>query len=542
MDVIIIANNQEERWDDYIRRDPIKNRMSEKAKLSMELKIGERFIDLIELVNYAHDMDFLSDRNKCLISKYDFVTLNGIFLSEYLMKNGYRVELLNDFNAHREELAVFLKEEPIAVVVSTTFINLETLKEIVPYVKQFKTKRTKIIIGGPTIYYTYKFYPQVLELYAEYLKDTFLVVEKRGESSLLRLLELLITGGENVSELYKDCYNVIEIDSSGNVARSSVKEEDYYINKNLLDWTMLPDHFLKKIVSVQTSQGCPFRCDFCAFWQLHPKPVFKKMEYVAAELKAIAGKGFINHIMVADELLNITAERVQTFCKFFIDNNIDIGWSTFLRTNVMTENIAYLLKEAGCKFVYIGFESFDDEILTKINKKETAAQHLRCIEMLKKAGIGIMGSFIFGFPGETLSSINKTVSMINRSDIDITEIYTFIYYHYAAVAEKKDEYSLKGNIYDWNHSSMKSRELYTDLLPAVIERIDNFGVYNWDNWATISLLVSHGFTIGQIKDMFAVKNRLIKMQKQLDISPGCTNPEFQQEMQQLRKIITGVKI
>jgi radical SAM superfamily enzyme YgiQ (UPF0313 family) len=365
-------------------------------------------------------------------------------------------------------------------------------------------------------------------------------VEKRGEKSLLGLMELAMANEESIPALNKNCYNVIEIDSSGNLARSPVKEEMSDINEHLLDWKMIPDHFLKSVVSIQTSQGCPFRCDFCAFWQLHSKPMYKKLEHVAAELKAIVSKGFVKHIMVSDEMLNITEERIRSFCKIFIDNKIDIGWSTFLRTNVMTEEIAHLLKEAGCKFVYIGFESFDNEILKNMNKKATVEQHLHCVELLKKAGIGVMGSFIFGFPGETEATMNNTVSMINRSGIDITEIYTFIYYHYAGVAKKKEQYGLKGNIYDWSHSSMNSRELYSDLLPGIIGKIGNFGLYNWDSWANVALLVSHGFTIDQIKEMFAAKNKLLKKQRQLKNSIEITNPAFLQEIRQLKEIITGV--
>lgn len=45
------------------------------------------------------------------------------------------------------------------------------------------------------------------------------------------------------------------------------------------------------------------------------------------------------------------------------------------------------LHDAGLKMAYIGYESGDDEVLRLVNKSETFASSLACLQKLGDAGI-----------------------------------------------------------------------------------------------------------------------------------------------------------
>lgn len=536
MRLVITADFCEESWHSRVCNDPVKSRLPEKTLMALELKMNERFMDVIDLLNYSLERDSVNDPGKGLVSRDDAVTLNGLFLADYLKKHGYDVELVQNAASREEELKQLLKEEPFAVIISTTFFTLFTLKEIVLLIKRYCSGKTKIIIGGPAIYYAAVYYPEILKMYGPILADTFLIVEKQGEKSLVRLLDGLNANNGRNNMLPKDVRNVIKVDETGHFISSPPEEENNDINDHLIDWRGLPGRFLSRVTPYRTSLGCPYRCDFCTFWVLHPIPMYKTIECIANELQTISTKKEINHLLLTDDTLNISEKRIESICSAFIRCKSSIPWSAFLRTKPVTKRIANLLKEAGCRFVHIGFESFDNKILENMNKRETVDDHLRCIELLKEAGIGILGSFIFGYPGETEASIDNTVSMINRSGIDVSEIYGFIYYPYSPISKKKEKFRLNGEIYDWSHFSMNSKEFYETLLPGVVNRLETYGAFNWDNWGTVALFSSHGFAIPEIKEIFKIKNRLIRRQGAGKTRGGEFTDRTLQELSRLKEI------
>lgn len=538
--VIIVSNHYEHIWDNHIKNDANKNRLSRNVLLSMELEFENRFVDMIDLLDYSPEAGG-GIHGESLISRESITGLNGIFLSDFLLRQGYDVDLIRNFVSSKEKFKALLKNEPFAVIISTSFFDLSTSAEIVSFIRENDNGKSHIIIGGPTIYYAKTYYPQILEMYGKLLPRTFLIAEKKGEHSLIVLLRSLNVHDGKIERVIKEVNNVIAVDAGGDFVSSAVQEELTDINDHIIDWLHLPEKFLSPVVPVRTSIGCPFRCDFCTFWMLHPKIRYKKNENVTRELKDINDRGFVKHIMITDDTLNITEKSIKSFCKIFIDNDLSVGWSAFLRSGTMTEEIAQMLKDSNCEFVHIGFESFDDKILKNMNKNETSAEHFRCIEILKKADIDVIGSFIFGYPGETKDTVFDTVSAINRSGIDITEIYGFIYYPYSALSKKSETFQLTGQVYNWKHYSMSSRELYSEIFPQIIESLDSFGIHDWDNWGTIALLMAHGLTFSEIKDLFRIKHSLLKRQGSNGISAADLRNKFEPEMCRIDKLKERIK-
>jgi anaerobic magnesium-protoporphyrin IX monomethyl ester cyclase len=76
------------------------------------------------------------------------------------------------------------------------------------------------------------------------------------------------------------------------------------------------------------------------------------------------------------------------------------------------------MKKSGCYYFAYGIESADQEILENVKKRETIEQIVTSIEIAHKAGISCQGFFIFGLPGETRETIEKTINFAKRSKLD----------------------------------------------------------------------------------------------------------------------------
>ena len=117
-------------------------------------------------------------------------------------------------------------------------------------------------------------------------------------------------------------------------------------------------------------------------------------------------------------------KRVESFCDLLISKNIKILWSISLRADIMTQEMAYKMKEAGCYNVSIGIESANNEILARINKSTTIEKITDGIKMMKNAGIEVMSQFVIGSPYETLETVKQSIEYAKNSCM---RFYKFLY-------------------------------------------------------------------------------------------------------------------
>ena len=70
--------------------------------------------------------------------------------------------------------------------------------------------------------------------------------------------------------------------------------------------------------------------------------------------------------------------------------------------------------QSGCREVALGIESGSDRLLEYIDKKLSRVQILRAVEKLLKVGISVKGYFILGFPTESHTEFEETLSLIEE--------------------------------------------------------------------------------------------------------------------------------
>ncbi|MCK9205075.1 MAG: B12-binding domain-containing radical SAM protein [Bacteroidales bacterium] len=176
-----------------------------------------------------------------------------------------------------------------------------------------------------------------------------------------------------------------------------------------------------------TSRGCPFGCSWCnssSIWRKtyrarDPEHIIKEVEYL------------INHygkkiFVFGDNSFNIDLKRVESFCELLMQKKIKILWSASIRADIMTQEIAHKMKEAGCYNASIGVESANNEILSKINKSTSIEKITEGIRMLKNAGIEVLSQYVIGSPYETLETVKESIAFAKKSGSDFNNFYTVL--------------------------------------------------------------------------------------------------------------------
>jgi radical SAM superfamily enzyme YgiQ (UPF0313 family) len=289
-----------------------------------------------------------------------------------------------------------------------------------------KDKDVKIVIGGP----------HVTALPKESLTETEcdVVVIGEGELTFLDIVSRLKDG--------KDLHSVPGI---------AYKENgDVYVNKrreliNDLDILPFPAKDLlplsryylpptKRIKSERatnmiTSRGCPFSCNFCmakTIWT--SKTRLRSVKNVIEEIKLNVDVYRLTEFSFHDELFTFRRDRVIELCQSILKEGIDITWVCQARAGSVDLEMLTLMKRAGCGKIAFGFESGSDRMLKLMNKKETIENAVESVSLCKKAGIGVEGAFILGYPGEDLKSINDSIKFALELDCETVAWFIAIPY------------------------------------------------------------------------------------------------------------------
>ncbi|HIE33736.1 MAG TPA: radical SAM protein [Candidatus Altiarchaeales archaeon] len=143
--------------------------------------------------------------------------------------------------------------------------------------------------------------------------------------------------------------------------------------------------------------------------------VIREIEYV----KSLGIRNFFFFV----ETFTLDKKFVLELCKEIVKKNLNIKWVCNSRVDTVNQEMLDWMKKAGCWLISFGIESGDQKILDNVNKGITVEQSRKAIEMASRTGIATVGHFIFGLPGETKESIQKTLKLSRELPLNFAEFY-----------------------------------------------------------------------------------------------------------------------
>ncbi len=167
--------------------------------------------------------------------------------------------------------------------------------------------------------------------------------------------------------------------------------------------------------TILTSRGCPYKCTFCS------KPVTgdtwraRSVESVVQEWKWLVKGLGATEIGVTDDIWNLKLPRAKELCRRLVEEGLNtVPWVTVhgMKANHGDLELYQLMKAAGCKRVGFGVENGDPDMLRNVIRKGQTIDMVReAFANAKAAKLQTMGFFIYGMPGDTEETMEKTIQI-----------------------------------------------------------------------------------------------------------------------------------
>lgn len=287
---------------------------------------------------------------------------------------------------------------------------------------------TPVVLGGP---------------FASSYRDQILHPESESDAVLHDGLDVLVWG-----EAYASIDEIIAYLESGprhsadaprllipNVVADVEPGSRGYLNDRsifrTLDEVPLPRWDLLRVrdyhsMMMQTTAGCPFRCDFCDIIQFNGgfnRP--KAPATVSRELQAIYDTGYRDSVFSVDDnfvgMPGAIAGILDVVIEFQRQHGYPFSFYTQASVNLGAPKLRPLvgkMKQAGFKAVFLGIENPDEEALRKMNKKQNLKVDVpEAIAAIQAAGIEVYAGFIFGGDEDTPTTADRIVEFVKRTRI-----------------------------------------------------------------------------------------------------------------------------
>lgn len=188
--------------------------------------------------------------------------------------------------------------------------------------------------------------------------------------------------------------------------------------------------------AIYTSLGCNFGCDFCMINIVnrvdnndevnssHSRGMrFWSPEWVGREMEKLAGMG-VRTLRISDEMFFLNRKYYEPILNQVIDRGLDFNMWTYSRVDTVRRDYLDLFKKAGVSWLALGIEAGNQVVRQEVSKGSFQEINIREVsKTIGDAGINIISNFIFGFPDDTLETMQETLDLAMELNNEMTNMY-----------------------------------------------------------------------------------------------------------------------
>lgn len=345
-----------------------------------------------------------------------YPTLGLLYISAYLKRAGFSVEIYDSTFGSKQELFAKLAAGPAGVL--GIYTNLMTRGNIVEVMAAAKRHGWTVVCGGPeSANYT--------EQYLAHGADVVVVGE--GEATIAELLPVLAKSGPN--RLYGVAGTAF-IDEYGqvitNIERPQIADIDSlpWPDREAIPLQQYIDvwrtHHGMGSVNLITARGCPYKCKWCSHAVYGYSHRRRNYMDCVNEVQHINDTYKPDQVWYSDDVFTISHRWLYDYSAELKRRSIKLPFETISRADrMMDERVLETLAEMGCYRIWIGSESGSQRILDSMQRGVTVEQVQWATKAAQRHGIEVGMFLMWGYDGEQLEDIEATIDHVKKANPNI---------------------------------------------------------------------------------------------------------------------------
>jgi len=340
-----------------------------------------------------------------IYSKFQMPRLGCYLLAALMKQRGWNVDVV-----YEEVRKLNFKE-----LAEVDLVGISTITSTAPrayrIADEVRRKGIPVIMGGPHVSF----------LSEEALEHADFVVRGEGERALMDFIDRFEEGEENYTEVPNLSYK-----KDGKIFHNPIAPKIKNLDENPFPDSELLKGMTQKglrfrLIPIQTSRGCPHDCTFCSVTGMFGKAYrFRSTQNVIEELRLYDDKR--NVLFFCDDNFGLNPRRARALLNAMIAEKFRFKWSTQVRADIARdEELVQLMRKAGCRTVYVGFESVNPQSLKAMKKGQTVEEIIRAVRIFRRNHLHIHGMFVYGFDEDDWQTIKKTVKFARRAKLNSTQ-------------------------------------------------------------------------------------------------------------------------
>lgn len=359
---------------------------------------------------------FLSEDEKERQIMKPYPPLGLLYLSAYLKRTGFSVEVFDSTFAERADLVTRFAQSPGGLV--GIYTNLMTRRSILEIVRAAKRYRWTVVLGGP----------ESANYGLEYLDaGADVIVVGEGELTLTELVPAIAKLG---AHRLHEVRGLVFRDETGALVRTTerAKIPDLdslpFPDREAIDHHRYLDawktHHGASSINLITARGCPYKCNWCShavYGYTHRR---RSPANVADEVQWIVERYDPDQVWYADDVFTISHPWLANYTAELKRRGIHRPFETITRADrLQSADAARMLRELGCYRIWIGSESGSQKILDAMQRGVKVEQVRLACRLAHEHGIQVGMFLMWGYEGEELDDIAATVEHVKLSNPDV---------------------------------------------------------------------------------------------------------------------------
>ncbi|MEM9440722.1 MAG: radical SAM protein [Pseudomonadota bacterium] len=184
--------------------------------------------------------------------------------------------------------------------------------------------------------------------------------------------------------------------------------------------------------SIYTSLGCPYKCHFCCINAPFGVNRYRMRDpsAVIAEIDHLHTRYGVETFKIIDEMFVLNDRHVTAICEGLKakDFSSKLNIWAYARVDTVKPERLELLRSAGIRWLALGIESGSSLVRDGAQKSLSDDDIHDTVHSIQRAGISVIGNFIFGLPDDDSASMNRTLSLARSLRCEFANFYVAMAY------------------------------------------------------------------------------------------------------------------